>query len=60
MPGNKWYYSFLKRHKSISVKHAEYVNKARGNVSEENIRKWFQDVSELLDEYLDMLKDPSF
>lgn len=60
MPGNKWYYNFLKRHKSISTKHAEYVNKARGLVSEMSLRNWFKEVHDLLEDedYLEVLEDP--
>lgn len=47
MPSKKWYYSFLKSHKELSVKHGEYVNKARGNVSEQKIRNWFEEVTAL-------------
>lgn len=29
-PGKKWFYGFLNRHKILSLKHSEYVNRARG------------------------------
>lgn len=32
-PGKKWFYSFMSRHKCLSQKHAEYVNRARGEDS---------------------------
>lgn len=46
-PGKKWFYSFLNRNKCLSQKHAEYVNKARGSVTEVKIRTWFAEVLEL-------------
>lgn len=42
---------------TFSTKHAEYVNKARGNVSEISITNWFK-VNELLQEDLEVLEDP--
>lgn len=48
-PGKKWYYAFLHRHPILSTKHAEYVNKARGTVTEQKIRNWFSEVLELLE-----------
>ncbi|XP_050064281.1 uncharacterized protein LOC126553153 [Aphis gossypii] len=57
-PGKKWFYGFMNRHKCLSQKHAEYVNKARGSVTEEKIRKWFDEVSELLGENLYVLNYP--
>lgn len=47
-PGRKWYSSFLKRHPEISQKHAKYVKKARGAVTEHKIRSWFTEVSSAL------------
>ncbi|XP_063219543.1 uncharacterized protein LOC134529419 isoform X1 [Bacillus rossius redtenbacheri] len=58
-PGKKWYYSFLKRHPVISQKHAEYVNRARGAVTEEKIRAWFREVYTSLKDYSDVLEDPN-
>lgn len=57
-PGKKWYYSFLKRHPVISQKHAEYVNRARGAVTENKIRAWFQEVKASLKDDVNVLKDP--
>lgn len=57
-PGKKWFYSFMSRHKCLSQKHAEYVNRARGSVTEEKIRKWFAEVYELLEKHVDILKYP--
>lgn len=52
VPGKKWFQSFMRRHPDISQKQAEYVNKARANVTEEKIRYWFQEIEELLGKLL--------
>jgi len=57
-PGKKWFYSFMNRNKCLSQKHAEYVNRARGSVTEEKIRKWFAEVYDLLEEHVNVLKCP--
>lgn len=57
-PGRRWFELFLKRHPRVSQKHSEYLSKARANVSEKKIRKWFQEVKTLLRENVDILKDP--
>lgn len=50
----------MKRHPEISVRKPEKVSSAAATVTEENIRKWFQSVQELLEEdgYAGVLKDP--
>lgn len=58
-PGKKWFYSFLSRHKILSQKHSEYVNRARGSVTENKIRSWFKEVYEILGENASILEDPS-
>jgi len=58
-PGKKWFYSFLSRHKILSQKHSEYVNRARGSVTENKIRSWFKEVYETLGENASILEDPS-
>lgn len=57
LPGKKWYYAFLKRHSVISQKHAEYVNRARGAVTEERVKKWFEEVRVSLKDHIDVLND---
>ncbi|XP_049940978.1 uncharacterized protein LOC126417125 [Schistocerca serialis cubense] len=57
-PGKKWYHGFLKRHKVLPQKHTEYVNRARGSVTEEIIRNWFHEVSITLND-MDVLNDPN-
>uniref|UniRef100_A0A2S2Q4Q0 DDE-1 domain-containing protein n=1 Tax=Sipha flava TaxID=143950 RepID=A0A2S2Q4Q0_9HEMI len=58
-PGKKWFYSFLSRHKILSQKHSEYVNRARGSVTEIKIKNWFKEVHEILGENASILEDPS-
>lgn len=61
MPGNKWYYGFLKRHSGrLSLRTPEAISTASGTVSENDIRKWFESVRELLVEEnaADALDDP--
>lgn len=58
-PGKKWFYGFLNRHKIISQKHSEYVNRARGSVTEAKIKSWFKEVYELLGENARVLEDPN-
>lgn len=60
-PGRKWYLGFLKRHSSLALREAESITKGRAVVTEENIRKWFQDLKNFLSEQnaLEILNDPS-
>ncbi|CAI6374141.1 unnamed protein product [Macrosiphum euphorbiae] len=56
-----WYKSFLKRNPIISKRTSEHVSSASGNVSETNIKKWFDDIiyQYLTEEKLaDILNDP--
>uniref|UniRef100_A0A1B0DJ12 Uncharacterized protein n=1 Tax=Phlebotomus papatasi TaxID=29031 RepID=A0A1B0DJ12_PHLPP len=57
-PSVKWFYKFMKRHPEISVKKAEYVNRARGSVTEDKIRLWFKDVKKQLEDYDKILNYP--
>ncbi|GAB0100946.1 uncharacterized protein DMENIID0001_170610 [Sergentomyia squamirostris] len=59
-PSETWIYAFLRRHPEIDKKKAEYVNRARGSVTEEKLRAWFPRVMrELGEENVDLLKDSS-
>ncbi|KAL0852380.1 hypothetical protein ABMA28_000577 [Loxostege sticticalis] len=60
-PGEGWYKLFLKRHPDISSRTAEAVTSASANVSEQNIRKWFQQIENLLKEeqLFEILSDPN-
>lgn len=58
--GEKWYRAFLKRHPDIAHRIPEAVSRASGNVSEQDIQKWFHDIKEVLIEEnaADALEDP--
>lgn len=43
-PGRRWFQSFMERHPELSVRHAEFLHKARTSVTESSIRKWFKEV----------------
>lgn len=59
-PGRSWFLSFMARHPDLSKKHAEYINKARAMITEEKIRKWFEEVTELIGhEGCEILKEPT-
>lgn len=45
----------MNRNQCLSQKHAEYVNRARGSVTEEKIQKWFAEVYDLLEEHVNVL-----
>lgn len=47
-PGKKWFYGFLYRHKILSQKRLEYVNWARGSITEAKIKNGFKEMYELL------------
>lgn len=53
--GRKWFKGFLERHPKISEKRAEYLSKTRGKVTEEYIREWFHETTELLGNDIDIL-----
>ncbi|XP_022177727.1 uncharacterized protein LOC111038801 [Myzus persicae] len=60
LPGITWYKAFLKRNPIISQRTSEHVTSASGNVSEENIKKWFSDIHAYLsdEKLVDILNDP--
>jgi len=59
IPGDKWYSSFLKRHKHVIKKNTLFSGKAR--VTEPGIKKWFRLMKLYIKEQnlLDILSDPS-
>ncbi|KAI8127236.1 Tigger transposable element-derived protein 1 [Lucilia cuprina] len=59
--GRKWYMGFLKRHPSLSLREAEGISKGRAVITEEYIKKWFNELKTFLTEQnaLDVLDDPS-
>ena len=52
-----WFYAFLRRHKQQSQKRGEYLNRARGGVTEKAIRDWFAEILKLLGENAQYLND---
>ncbi|XP_055713105.1 uncharacterized protein LOC129807685 [Phlebotomus papatasi] len=56
-PSPKWIYAFLKRHPEVRQKKAEYVNKARGSVTEAKIRAWFTQIQTELGENVHILQE---
>ena len=57
-PGKGWFYAFLRRHEQLSQKPGEYLNRARGEVTEKAIRDWFDEIPVLLGENTQYLNDP--
>lgn len=59
-PGKTWYYAFLRRKPELSLRTAEAVTTASSNVSANDIRKWFTQISAYLKEkgLIDILDDP--
>lgn len=49
-PGEGWYKAFIKRHPDISIRTSEAVTAASANISENDIRKWFQQIYNYLQE----------
>lgn len=59
MPGDTWYYAFLRRHPDVSVREPEGINNARAAVTETRIRCWFNDLREYIKsiDVLDIFED---
>lgn len=60
-PGKDWMRRFIGRHSDIiTPRLSENLSKTRAKLSEANIRKWFADISEYLEQenLLEVLKDP--
>ncbi|KAJ3647453.1 hypothetical protein Zmor_019331 [Zophobas morio] len=45
-PGRHWYELFLKRHPEVSSRTPQNLTSSRANVTEENIRHWFIEITE--------------
>ncbi|XP_063625003.1 uncharacterized protein LOC134796734 [Cydia splendana] len=60
-PGKKWFSSFLKRHPDITEKTAQNLSKSRDDVTEEGIRKWFEEITTYIEGIglKDVLDEPS-
>ena len=61
VPGKAWYYSFLKRHPTITARESMSLSFQRANVTTADLAKWFGDLKDYLIEQdcLDILDDPS-
>ncbi|XP_030767168.1 uncharacterized protein LOC115890944, partial [Sitophilus oryzae] len=59
-PGEAWYKAFLRRNPEITIRTAEAVTAASANVSENDIRRWFTQIEEFLQEknLMDVFQDP--
>ena len=51
------FYPFLRHHEQSSQKRGEYLNRARGGVTEKAIRDWFDKIPMLLGENAQYLND---
>ncbi|KAF9411724.1 hypothetical protein HW555_009553 [Spodoptera exigua] len=60
-PGKKWCKSFLKRHPVLVEKLPEKLSKARDNVSEKDIKMWFQEIDGYLEKnhLKEIVEDPT-
>lgn len=60
-PGKKWFASFLKRNPQVTSRIAQNLTPARESVTEEKLRRWFQEIHEYLrsENLLDVTKDPT-
>lgn len=60
-PGEGWFASFLRRHPNITLRTSEGITSASAVVSEPDIKKWFREIEQYLQEKkLDhILNDPS-
>lgn len=58
--GEKWFTLFMQRHPDLSERKPEKLSKIRADVSEQNVREWFKEVSTYLEsiDCSDVLKDP--
>lgn len=61
IPGKRWLQSFMNRHPILTSRTPEPVTNASSNVSESNIRKWFNDIEQYLKEkqFFEILQDPT-
>lgn len=58
--GEKWFTLFMQRRPDLSERKPEKLSKIRADVSEQNVREWFKEVSTYLEsiDCSDVLKDP--
>ncbi|CAH0729912.1 unnamed protein product, partial [Brenthis ino] len=59
-PGDGWFKAFLKRHPDIVQRTSEGVTQSSANISELDIRKWFTEIHQYLEEIglLHLLDNP--
>lgn len=59
-PGKKWYSLFLQRHREVTTRISQNLTLARASVSEENLRRWFGEITDYINEhnYGNIFKDP--
>lgn len=59
-PGKKWYQSFLKRHQEIAQRTSQNLTISRDNVTEKDIKAWFDEIKKYLEEknLMSILDDP--
>lgn len=59
-PGRKWMKLYLRRHPSITKRHAEVISKARAAVTEHKIRQWFEELRQFLEDAnsTDLMNNP--
>ncbi|KAI4460112.1 helix-turn-helix psq domain [Holotrichia oblita] len=59
-PGDCWYRNFLRRHPVLTHRTTEAVTAASANIFEDDIKKWFLQIEQYLQEksYFDILQDP--
>ncbi|GBP21797.1 Tigger transposable element-derived protein 6 [Eumeta japonica] len=60
-PGRRWYEGFMRRHPILNERVPEGISKSRAIVSEQQIRKWFQELKTYLKSINceDILQDPT-
>nr|CAI5829451.1 unnamed protein product [Callosobruchus analis] len=61
IPGKHWYRAFLRRHPEIAIRTPEGVTTSSSNVSESDIRSWFNGIEAYLKEnnYFRVLQSPA-
>lgn len=61
LPGDNWYKCFLQRHPNLTSRIPEAVTNASGNVSENDIKRWFERIESYLKEkdLFGILEDPT-
>jgi len=58
-PGRHWVEGFFKRHPELTIRMAQNLIKARADVSEEDLRKWFSSVQQFLQSKNLLASNPS-